>query len=254
MFKASAFRLSMFQQCPQQYKFHYIDDLKSVYARPRPYFTMGEHVHAALKDFLSVVPVEEREVTRLENLLREKWRGNRRGFRDREDEKQWGEKALSQLRWFAANQDLAVTPFMVEEFHETELSPKIALIGKIDRVDKEESGSLHIIDYKTGKIPPEIDLTQLYIYALILTRKLGLPISRVSYLYLDAGEYQTLQPTGEDLEQAADYVVEAVEKILAETRYPAKVNDYCTTCDFLEICPKKDEILGLGLGEEEPDH
>ena len=101
MFKASSFKLNMFRQCPRQYKFHYIDELKAVYAKPRPYFTMGDHIHAALKDVLSIIPVEERNVSRLESLLREKWRRNRSGFKDLDDEKMWGEKALNQMRWFA---------------------------------------------------------------------------------------------------------------------------------------------------------
>jgi CRISPR/Cas system-associated exonuclease Cas4 (RecB family) len=55
------------------------------------------------------------------------------------------------------------------------------------------------------------------------------------------------------LEQAADYVVETVDRILSETKYPATINSYCGTCDFLEICPKKEEILSIALEEEEPD-
>ncbi len=253
MFRASSFRLSMFQQCPGRYKFHYIDDLARIYGKPRPYFTMGDHIHAALKDFLSIVPVEERTVARLENLLREKWQRNRKGFKDLDDEKQWGEKALSQVRWFAQSQDLSVTPLMLEDFHSAELSPKITLVGKIDRVDQEAEGGLHIIDYKTGKMPEEIDRNQLYIYAVVLSKEQQLPVTKVSYLYLEAGEFQTLGPTASDLEQAADYVVETVDRILSETKYPATINSYCGTCDFLEICPRKEEILSIALEEEEPD-
>ena len=142
----------MFQQCPRLYKFHYIDDLKDFYRKPRPYLTMGDHVHAVLKEF-SVVPVSERNMPKLEDLLREKWRHNRQGFNDIQDEKNWGEKALNQLRWFAQSQDLSVIPLRVEDFHKIELSTSITLVGKIDRVDQESDGDLHIIDYKTGKIP-----------------------------------------------------------------------------------------------------
>ncbi len=170
MFRASSFRLGMFEQCPRRYKFHYVDELARTYAKPRPYFTMGDHVHAALKDFMSSVPVAERTASRLEDLLREKWRRYRKGFADLEEERQWGEKALAQLRWFAGSQDLSVTPLMLEDYHTAELSPKIALVGRIDRVDQETAEGLHIIDYKTGRMPEEIDSTQRLIYTLILSR------------------------------------------------------------------------------------
>lgn len=253
MFEASPFKLNMFQQCPRQYRFHYIDNLKDVYRKPRPYFTMGDHVHAALKEFLSVVPVNERNISKLEDLLRQKWRRNRKGFNDIEDEKKWGEKALNQLRWFAQSQDLSVTPLLVEDYHKAELSTNITLKGRIDRVDQEADGNLHIIDYKTGKMPEEIDRTQLYIYALILSKEQNLPVSKVSYLYLEAGEFLTLEPTAADLEQAASYVIELVDRICAEREYPATPNNYCGTCDFLEICPRKEEVVKLIINEDELD-
>ena len=106
MFEASPFSLNMFQLCPRQYKFQYIDHLGGIYRKSRPYFTMGDHVHATLKDFLSVVPVSERNLPKLEALLREKWHRNRKGFTGKEDEKNWGEKALNQLRRFAQHHDI----------------------------------------------------------------------------------------------------------------------------------------------------
>lgn len=253
MFRASSFRLSMFEQCPRRYKFHYVDELARTYAKPRPYFTMGDHVHAALKDFMSSVPVAERTASRLEDLLREKWRRYRKGFADLEEERQWGEKALAQLRWFAGSQDLSVTPLMLEDYHTAELSPKIALVGRIDRVDQETGEGLHIIDYKTGRMPEEIDSTQLLIYTLILSRKQDQPVTRASYLYLDAGEMRSLHHTPADLEEATDYVISAVDRILAEREYPAIVNGRCLACDFLEICPRREEAMGLVHHDEEED-
>ena len=253
MFRASSYRLKMFEQCPRRYKFHYVDDLARTYARPRPYFTMGDHVHAALKDFLSSVPVEERTSSRLEDLLREKWRRYRKGFADLEEERQWGERALAQLRWFAESQDLSVTPLMVEDYHTAELSPTITLVGRIDRVDRERESGLHIIDYKTGRMPEEIDSTQLHIYALILSRAQEVPVARVSYLYLDTGEMHTLCPSQQDLEEAAEYVIAAVDRILAEREYPAIVQGLCRTCDFLDICPSREEAMALTNDSEEWD-
>lgn len=243
----------MFQQCPRQYKFQYTDHLGEIYRKARPYFTMGDHVHATLKDFLSVVPVSERNPLKLENLLREKWHRNRKGFSDKDDEKRWGEKALTQLRWFAQNQDISVTPFMIENNHRVELTSDILLKGRIDRVDREPDGGLHIIDYKTGKIPAEINQLQLHIYALILSKKQQDPLKKASYLYLEAGKWQTIELTAQDLEQAASYVINMVDRIRQEKEYPATPNIYCFNCDFLEICPSKEEAAKVGTKEDELD-
>ncbi len=243
----------MFLQCPRQYKFQYIDHLGSIYRKSRPYFTMGDHVHAALKDFFSVVPVSERNAAKLEDLLREKWRRYRKGFNNREDEKKWGEKALKQLRWFAQSNDISITPCMVEDYHNAELTSSILLKGKIDRVDKEADGSLHIIDYKTGKMPSEINKVQLHIYALILSKKQDLPIKKASYLYLAAGELKTIELTAADLTQATSYVTELVDRICGEKEYPPTPNPYCWNCDFLEICPSKEEAVKFTAEEDELD-
>jgi putative RecB family exonuclease len=253
MFEASPFSLNMFQQCPRQYKFQYVDHLGDIYRKARPYFTMGDHVHAALKDFLSIVPVSERNLPKLEDLLREKWQRNRKGFNDREDEKRWGEKALNQLRWFVKNLDISVTPFMIENNHRAELTDNILLKGRIDRVDKEPNGGLHIVDYKTGKMPAEINQLQLHIYALILSRKQELPVKRASYLYLEVGKFQTIELTVQDLKQATSYVIDMVARIREETEYSATPNIYCWNCDFLEICPSKEEAAKFVPREDDLD-
>jgi putative RecB family exonuclease len=253
MFEASPFSLNMFQQCPRQYKFQYIDHLGETYRKARPYFTMGDHVHAALKDFLSIVPVSERNSLKLEDLLRGKWRRNRKGFSDKEEEKKWGEKALNQLRWFVENVDISVTPFMIENNHRAELTEDILLKGRIDRVDKESDGSLHIVDYKTGKMPAEINELQLQIYALILFKKQDLPVRKASYLYLEAGKFRTVELSDEDLAQASTYVIDMVDTIRREKEFSATPNVYCWNCDFLEICPSKEEASKFAPREADLD-
>jgi putative RecB family exonuclease len=253
MFEASPFSLNMFQQCPQRYKFYYTPEIRDVYKRARPYFTMGDHIHSTLKDFLSVVPVSERNLPKLEALLREKWLRNRKGFNDREDEKRWGEKALDQLRRFVGNQDISVTPLMTEDYHRIELANNIILKGRIDRVDKEANGSLHIIDYKTGEMPAEINRIQLHIYALILSKEQDLPPKKASYLYLEPGELRTIELSTADLAQATSYVIDMVDRIRMEKEYPATPNIYCWNCDFLEICPRKDEAAKIAVSQDEVD-
>lgn len=47
--KLSPFGLRIFQECRRQYKFRYINRLAKLYEKPRPWFTLGENVHLALK-------------------------------------------------------------------------------------------------------------------------------------------------------------------------------------------------------------
>lgn len=241
MFKVSPYKLGVFKLCPQQYKFIYIDGLSDVYRQHRPYFTMGEHVHATLKDFLSVVPAEKRNLKTANQLLRVKWARNRKGFRDREDEKKWGEKALLQLENFVRREDLSVTPFLVEDYHDIKIDESLSILGRIDRVDKKKE-RLHVIDYKTGKLKPkEVDPLQLYCYAIILGRKFRLPVASVAYYFLGENKIIDYEPTQKKLENTLFSIKDQVEKILAEKAFPPAPNKYCSTCDFLEICPKKKE-------------
>jgi len=127
------------------------------------------------------------------------------------------------------------------------------LKGRIDRVDKEADSSLHIIDYKTGKMPAEINQLQLHIYALILSRKQDLPVKRASYLYLEVGKFQTIELTAQDITQATSYVIDMVDRIREEKEYSATPNIYCWNCDFFEICPSKEEAAKFAPGEDDLD-
>ena len=142
---------------------------------------------------------------------------------------------------------------MTETTHRVELTSNILIKGKIDRVDKESDGGLHIIDYKTGKMPAEINQLQLHIYALILSRKQELPVRKASYLYLGAAKFHTVELTAEDLKEAASYVVDMVDRIGQDKEYSAMPNVYCWNCDFIEICPSKEEAAKFAPSEDDLD-
>jgi len=80
-----------------------------------------------------------------------------------------------------------------------------------------------------------------------------LPLKKASYLYLEAGEFRTIELTTADLAQATSYVIELVDRICKEREYPATPNIYCWNCDFLEICPSKEEAAEFAPREDELD-
>jgi putative RecB family exonuclease len=238
--KLSPSGIAAFRRCPRLYKFIYIEKLGDRYRKPRPYFTMANHVHDTLRDFMTVVPVHRRTTETIEKLLRKNWKRYRVGFRGKEDELRWAEKALGQVRSFVAANDVAVTPFMVEASLESEITTGLILRGRIDRVDREEDGSLHIIDYKTGNMPELRDWTQLRMYALALSRRSPYPVRRLSYYYLGAGTVQSTRCGDGELDKARWELLTLAGRLLRERQYRSRPGIWCRDCDFKVICPRGD--------------
>ena len=245
MFKLSPFRLKIFRQCRRRYKYRYVERLPT---RPSAYNTVGAHVHSALKLFFQSLPPGERSPERLLDMLLEQWRSNRAGFTSLEDEEQWRERALGMLRRFGEEQDLTAQPVVLEGYYELALNPGLAIIGRVDRADRED-GALHIIDYKTGRQPNEVDDHQLHLYTVLLERQLLQPVARASYLYLEDGKLWSVTPTPDQLEESLGTAEAAYREMISEREYAASVGRHCAFCEYQSICPRREEIVGRRLAE-----
>ena len=250
-FHLSPSRIAVFKQCRQRYKFLHIDKLGDKYGKPRPYFTMANHVHATLKDFLSLHPVELRTKVAIEELLRRNWRRYRLGFRDRDDELRCAEKALGQLRAFVDAQYVGAQPIMMEEMVEAEISAGLVLRGRIDRVDKEPDATLHIIDYKTGNTAGRTDWEQLELHALILAKCLPWPVRKVSYLYLGDSTMKSAAISDDDLRRIHWDVLTVAKKIQQEKQFHPSSGPWCRNCDFISICPSKSDMEAVSITSDQ---
>lgn len=236
--------VSAFHQCPQLYKFLYVDKLGDQYSRPKPYFTMGNHVHATLRDLLRLWPPERRTAQAAQKLLEKNWRRYRTGFKDSQDEQRWAEKAREQLKAFVEGHDLSARPVMLEEALEARITPGLVLRGRVDRVDREPDGSLHIVDYKTGKMPAEADWLQLELHALALSlsRRSAPPVRRLSYLYLGPSELVSTALSPGSLEQVQWDLLGTARSIRQERRFRPRRGPWCKGCDFRPICPTQPDV------------
>jgi putative RecB family exonuclease len=248
--RLSPSRIATFRQCRLQYKFRYIDKLGDQYGGPRPYYTMANHVHATLEHLLSLVPVQDRTVETAKALLKKKWRRYRVGFRNRADEERWARRALAEVTRFVLEQDVTVTPLMVEREVETEITPGVILRGRPDRVDRQVDGSLHIIDYKTGIRPENTDWSQLDLHALILSRGTSYPVSRVSYFYLLSGTRDSRELDAKVLEETMWELFRVAREIKKEKHYRPRPGPACAGCDFAVICPARHDGY-VEMGETE---
>jgi len=239
MFKVSPERLRTFRRCKLRYRYQYVDRLPG---RARPEDALGALVHAALHDFFRYVPPSERDEERLITVLDDKWQALARRPAGGESLR---ERAEAQLRLFAREEDLSVQPLALEAHFQVLLSESVALMGRVDRVDQEPDGSLHVIDYKTGPRPEEPDVEQLHLYAIMVARMLSHPLRRASYYYLELGEVLSISPDRQELDEVARRAIAAAQEMAAQTEYPATIGRHCASCPYLYLCSERDRIAQL---------
>lgn len=240
--KTKAFRLSplkarVFRLCRLRYRYQYVDRLPP---RLRLQDTFGTCLHNTLSAFYRLPP-NERDKARLLEIFEAKWSALSPRYRllpGAEDLHRRGHDLLSQ---FAAAHDLHAKPFLLEPYLEVHIAPDILLVGRPDRVD-EEGDYLHIIDYKTGEPPQEVDAVQLRFYAIMVQEGLARRVGRVSFWYLDGGRLWTALIRPEDLALAQEEALTLATEIRQEVIFPASVGPHCAHCPFLSMCQYRDEI------------
>ncbi|MCK4864031.1 MAG: PD-(D/E)XK nuclease family protein [Gammaproteobacteria bacterium] len=140
------------------------------------------------------------------------------------------------------------------QFYEAELKSKVAwkdnieLGGRLDRLDKNESG-LSIIDYKTGKSASlkEIEsgeAVQLPFYALLAEAELNKPVSRVSYLNLGSQVKFGAQLSDDMLDTISHQIGERLTQIINDMSNGKSLiawgdESTCQYCNINRLCRKQ---------------
>ena len=97
-------------------------------------------------------------------------------------------------------------PQSCEQRIEVELADGTLLRGIIDRIDVAPTGELRVVDYKTGKAPPEARalaefkaMFQMKFYAVALLRSRGVLPTRLRLIYLADGQLLDYSPDEDEL-------------------------------------------------------
>lgn len=250
--------ISDFLTCPRAYY------LKNVYKDPKtgnkiqivsPPLTLGQVVHEVIES-LSILPVDRRFETPLIDKFEKSWEsvsGERGGFMNKDVEEQYKRRGEAMLRRVTRNPgpllNLAVK--IKTDLPQYWLSEKdnIILCGKIDWLEYlEETESVHIIDFKTGKGDSDNDSLQLPIYSLLATNCQKYPVERASYWYIERDDEPTEQKLP-DLEKSEREVLKIAKKIkLARQLESFKCpHDGCGACKPYEaILDGKGKKVGKG--------
>lgn len=120
----------------------------------------------------------------------------------------------------------------------------VRLRGIIDRLDVDDDGGLVVVDYKTGRVPPEraerARLAGVQFYALLCQHVLGRRPARVRLLYLRGPLSIEALPSDQGITGVArrtTAVWQAIERACATEDFRPRPSPLCGWCAFKPRCP-----------------
>lgn len=242
-------KLSTFEQCPQKYKFRYLDGLQ-VEKKTIEAF-LGNCVHAALEKLYA-----DRRLAKLdtvEELLafyEQHWRANYtpdievvRADRNPQNYFEAGKGMLAGYyrRYHPFDQGTTLDVELQVSFP---LAEGTHFQGYVDRVAKNGDHCYEIHDYKTSRSLPSQGQVerdrQLPLYEIALRHRWP-DTQEVKliwhYLAFDARLEATKTPA--ELEVLKESTLRLVRKIEATREFPTRESPLCDWCEFYNICPAK---------------
>jgi putative RecB family exonuclease len=243
-------RASDFKQCPLLYRFRAIDRLPEPTSAAQ---LRGSVVHAALEQ-LYALPASERLPDSAISLVGPAW--------DRvlaaepelvasisgEQRTALLDEARALLSGYYRLEDpTRFDPQSCEQRIEVELSDGTLLRGFIDRIDVAATGELRVVDYKTGKAPPEAwalaefkAMFQMKFYAVALLRSRGVLATRLRLLYLADGQILDYSPDLDELlrfEKTLIAIWRAIQTAGATGDFRPNPSRLCDWCAHQARCP-----------------
>jgi putative RecB family exonuclease len=242
--------IAKFLECPQKYKFSYIDQIKEP---PSWQMHLGSFVHEVLEN-LYKEPAGQRNNETLKQLAAKLWAENDWPAKIEALPEMLGSLGDFKRTAFEAMTNLWALedPSMVELDHiELKITTSIngvQMFGIVDRITSDSDGSVVISDYKTGKIPdPRFNSDdqkwfQLLLYAAMYEATAGKLAKRLEYYYLAKNIKHALEVSDEKLQVAKDVVVSVrrgIDEASASGGFSCNVTNLCNWCHYkkIAICP-----------------
>lgn len=243
-------RAADFKQCPLLYRFRAIDRLPEPTS---PAQLRGSVVHAALEQ-LYALPADTRLPDTAISLIGPAWdrviaaEPELAASIDTEQRAALLDEARALLSGYYRLEDpTRFDPQSCEQRVEVELADGTLLRGFIDRIDVAATGELRVVDYKTGKAPPEAlalaefkAMFQMKFYAVALLRSRGVLVTRLRLLYLADGQILDYSPELDELlrfEKTLIAIWQAIQSASATGDFRPRPSRLCDFCAHQSRCP-----------------
>jgi putative RecB family exonuclease len=240
-------KLTTYQQCPQKYKFRYVDEI------PPPVRSielhLGDTVHQALEKLyadalLGKLHSSDELLAFYQGKWDEGYSPQMRIVRSGTNARTYLELGRQMLRayhqrFYPFNES---TTLELEEKFSFPLSDGHEIKGIIDRLARAEDGSLEIHDYKTSRRYPSPSQVgsdmQLALYELALRQRWP-DAQRITLIwhYLTFDQAITIAKTLRQLEMVKQKTLDLISRIEATTTYATQVTPLCDWCEYKEMRP-----------------
>ena len=250
-------KISTFDTCPLQYKFHYIDGIKRETENIEAF--LGSQVHETLRKLYQDMMFTKRNslsdlIDYYEGQWSRKWHALVRIVKKEytvEHYKELGRRCLKNYYEHHSPFEAAVTIGLEKKVRlPLDETGEYQFIGYIDRLAQPAKGIYEIHDYKTSLSLPnqqEVDSDQqLGLYQLALTDMLpdARKISLVwHYLAFDREFRSTRSPS--QLAELREQTLEQIRRIEASAGYPPTESPLCYWCHYPDLCPLMKHLAHL---------
>jgi putative RecB family exonuclease len=260
-------RAADFKQCPLLYRFRAIDRLPEA---PSTAQLRGSVVHAALERLYGL-PAATRVPDTATALVEPAWEAVIATEPDlaAELEPDQRTRLLDEARallsgYYRLEDPTRFDPESCEQRVEVELADGTLLRGIIDRIDVAATGELRVVDYKTGKAPPEARalaefkaMFQMKFYAVALYRSRGVLPTRLRLIYLADGQMLDYSPDCDELvrfEKTLMAIWRAIQSAGATGDFRPHQSKLCDWCPHQQLCPVFGGTPPPYPGWPDPDH
>ncbi len=238
-------QLTTYDYCPKKYRYRYI--LK-VPTEASAALTFGSVIHVTLKDFYDQLRkhkeglkgvFDEPDLDLLLELYKKNWRSGGYDTKKHEElRREHGKEVL--IDYFEKFYSVDENPIQLEWWFDYEIDD-ILIKGAVDRIDlvgDKKTENIKIVDYKTGKVKDaggSRDL-QLALYSIAVEEKMSYKVDEAGFLYVEHGEYVSVDLSEEKKLEAKSTVRDLVKEI-RKGDFTATPNPWvCKYCDYKAIC------------------
>jgi putative RecB family exonuclease len=243
-------RAADFKQCPLLYRFRAIDRLPEPASAAQ---LRGSVVHAALEQLYGL-PAPLRDQDTALALIAPAWDlvvaeepDLAEAFTAEQRMRLLTESRALLAGYYRLEDPTRFDPDSCEQRVEVELADGTLLRGFVDRIDIAKTGELRVVDYKTGKAPPETRaaaefkaMFQMKFYAVALLRSRGVMPAKLRLIYLADGQLLDYSPDLDELlrfERTLTAIWRAIQSAGVTGDFRPNPSRMCAWCAHQAHCP-----------------